>query len=106
MPGLNSISAGVVLLVFYLVVLVKPGCIKRGPFFLIGIAGLLLVLLTGFFLPWAGKSWANVLIGLFSTIGAIVAFASAVLACYGGKLPVAIPGEQSQQSEPSPPAQQ
>ena len=90
-----SLSAAGILLVFYLYLLVRPQAVKRCPCFLIGSLGLLLVLLTGFFSPWACATWARVLIGIFSTIGVLVAFLCAIAACFGGKLPVEIRGTET-----------
>jgi len=87
-----GLSAAGILLVFYLYLLARPAGIRRGAFFLIGAGGIVLALVGGFFETWTPRTWANVLVGLFSTIGSLAAFVGAFLACYGGKLPVEIPG--------------
>ena len=91
-----SLSAAGILLVFYLYLLAKPQCIKRGAFFQIGAAGLVLTMISGFFSTWGGRAWADVLVGLFGTIGVLVAFLAAIVACYGGKLPMKIPGTEAE----------
>jgi len=87
-----SLSAVGILLVFYLYLLARPAGIKRSALFLIGAGGIVMALVGGFFAIWAPRMWANVLVGLFSTIGSLVAFGGAFLACYGGKLPLEIGG--------------
>ena len=82
-----SFTAAGILLVFYLYLLVKPAAVKHNPMFLIGACGLVLVLIGGFF----GRS----LSGIFTVIGTLVAFGGAFLACYGGRLPVSIPGMEN-----------
>lgn len=94
-----SLTAAGILLVFYLVLLVCPKCIKRRPLFLLGSGGVALTLLAGFFAPWSGRGWANAIIAVFTTVGTLIAFAGAFLACYGGKLPVNIPGMQEKETE-------
>lgn len=96
--GIRLTAAGV-LLVFYLVLLVCPKCIKRRPLFLLGSGGVALTLLVGFFAPWEGSPWAKAVIAVFTTIGTLIAFAGAFLACYGGELPVNIPGMQEKETE-------
>lgn len=89
-----TLSTAAILLIFYLYVLVRPECVKRCVFFLIGTCGVVLTLIAGFFAPWIGRTWASALVGIFTTIGSLVAFGSAIVACYGGKLPVKIPGTE------------
>jgi len=96
MADLSFTAAGI-LLVFYLYLLVKPAAVKRNPMFLIGACGLVLVLIGSFFGPWAaqGRNWARVLLGIFTVVGTLAAFGGAFLACYGGRLPIDIPGMES-----------
>ena len=90
--GLGLSSVGI-LLVFYLYLLVKPQSIKRQSFFLLGVLAVLLAILGQLFYSFAAR-WSTILGGVFGGVGALVAFLCAVLACYGGKLPVGIPGAQ------------
>ncbi|MHC4294660.1 MAG: hypothetical protein ACYSTL_03650 [Planctomycetota bacterium] len=85
MLSFNLFATGI-LLVFYLYLLVHPEHVKRCMFAMIGAAGLLVALFSGFFIPWLGSNWANVLVGLLSTIGSLIAFVSAFLACCSGKV--------------------
>ena len=94
-----SLTASVILLVFYLVLLVFPKCIKRRPLFLLGSGGVALTLIAGFFSPWPGRPWADAIVAVFATVGTLIAFAGAFLACYGGELPVNIPGMQEKEAE-------
>ena len=93
MVAFNLLVVGI-LLVFYLYLLARSQCVNRNSCFLVGAAGLALAIASGFFTPWLGQTWANVLVGILSTIGGLVAFLGAFCACYCGKLPVEIPGEQ------------
>jgi len=84
---ITLVSAAVVLLVFYLVMLAKWECVKRPFFLLVGSLGVLLGIFSGLFAGWATAKWASVLIAILSTIGTLVAFVGAFIACYGAKLP-------------------
>ncbi len=87
--GFGLTTAGI-LLAFYLVLLVRPQCIKRSIFFALGAMGVVLTLVAGFFCPWLGDSWANVLVGILTTVGSLVAFIGAFAACYEGELPIKV----------------
>ena len=87
-----SISPQIVLLVFYLYLLVRWERVNRPMCFLVGTAGLLLILACAFFGLGSGKV-VTALGGVFSTIGLLVAFVGAVGACFGGELPVKLPGD-------------
>jgi len=92
----------VILLVFYLYLLAHFDLVKRRGCYLVGVAGLLLVLVALFFLPWLESGWAEVLVGIFNWVGSIVAFIAAVGACYGAELCMADKLEQGicHESEP------
>jgi len=75
-----------ILLVFYLYLLAHFDLVKRKGCYLVGVAGLLLIMVGMFFLPWLGSDWANVLVGIFNWVGSLVAFLAAVGACYGAEL--------------------
>lgn len=77
-----------VLIVFYLYLAIRTDKVRRKGCYLIGAAGVLLVIFAQFFGIFAGRLWAAVLVGLLGTIGALVAFGSGVAACYGGTLPM------------------
>ena len=97
-----SLSVAAILLVFYLYLLVRPERIKRNACFLIGACGLVLAIIGAFFAPWAnlGRDWAMVLVAIFGTFGALIAFIAGVLACYAGKLPLPCePAEETSSSQ-------
>ena len=87
MSNFFNMMAAMILLVFYLYLLVRPQYVKRNSFFLIGaIALLVAMLLVGILSVFHTRATA-VLAGIFGTILNIVAFGSAIAACYGGVLP-------------------
>jgi hypothetical protein len=88
----------VVLVVFYLYLLVRWQCVKREMFVLLGLAGLLLGLIGQFFTLGASTM---VVSEILMIIGGIVAFVAAVGACYGGKLPIKVPGMEKEGSKPT-----
>ena len=88
-----------ILLVFYLYLLIHPEKMRRANFCWLGAAGVLLVVMMNFFTIWLGSTWAMVLITVFSTIGTVVAFVFAFMACcICDKLP-----EDAQRCQPEPP---
>ncbi|MBI5722671.1 MAG: hypothetical protein HZA50_01845 [Planctomycetes bacterium] len=79
------IGASAILMLFYLVLLLKPELIKSRLFFMVGAAAILLdILLIGIFGIWAAENWARVLCGILSTIFVFVAFAATIPTCFGG----------------------
>jgi len=92
----------VALLVFYLYLLVRWQHVKRPLCYLIGVVALLAGFFGRFFAIGHSSS-VMVVTQVFDCIAAIVAFAAAVGACYGAKLPVVdkpAAGEQTQQPPP------
>jgi len=96
--GFSLTTAGV-LMVFYLVLLIFQRYVKRPPFFLLGSGGVALTLLMGFLHPWLPSPWAKAIVGIFTTIGTLIAFSCAFLAVYVGKLPVDIPGMEAEEEK-------
>ncbi len=99
-------SPGVILMIFYVYLLARWQHVKRPLFYLLGAAGLVFGMLGGFF----GHSETGAAVArIFGTIGVIVAFVSAVGACYGSELPVKIasplmqsqPAASSQSGQPT-----
>lgn len=87
MPQLAfTLSATGILLVFYLAMLFKWEAVKRPFFYMIGAVGVVLAIISGFF-SFSTAKWARILITVFNTLGALIAFAGAFIACYGAKLP-------------------
>ena len=89
-----------VLMVFYLFLMVRWQYVKRPLFFLVGAAGIALILAAQFF-AWP-KTMA--VVKIFNAIGTLVAFAGAAIACFGAKLPVNIPGAEMPSEEEKPEA--
>ena len=77
-----------ILIVFYLYLLVRPAFIKRNFCFILGACAIVVsMLLIGILDIWSDKAAVSVLCGIFGAILDVIAFGSAVGACYGGKLP-------------------
>jgi len=89
------------LFMFYLVCLLRWNLVKRPLFYLLGVAGLLFGLIAGFF---GNGENAAVVARIFVAISNIVAFAAAVGACFGGELPMKLPGNLGQAQTPPPAA--
>ncbi len=86
----------IILLVFYLYLLARWERVKRPLCFLFGAAGLLFWLLGQFF----GLGGATLKVAeIFRIIGVLVAFVGVVGACFGGDLPVKIPGDEKPSQE-------
>ena len=91
----------VVLVIFYLVLSIRWEHVRRPQCFLLGCAAIILnILFVGFFSLFTGR-WAMVLTVVFSMILTIVAFGCAVFTCYQAKLPVKIPGLESEDDSAS-----
>lgn len=88
----------VVLVVFYLMLLTRWKYVRRPQCYLLGCAAIILnFFVVGIFSLFSGR-WAMVLTGLLSMALTIVAFGCAVFACYQAKLPIKIPGLESQEN--------
>ena len=82
--------ASSILLVFYLYLLARWERVKRPMLYLLGAAGLAFGMAGGFFLV----SGSTITVArVFGVIGTLVAFAGVVGACFGGELPVKLPGD-------------
>ena len=78
-----------VFVIFYLYVLVRWQYVKRPCCFLAGSLGIVAVLAGRFFAVGNDPSCGVVIVmRVLNMIGLLVAFAGAVGACYGGKLPI------------------
>lgn len=82
-----TLTADGILLVFYLVLLVRPAFVRRPAFFWIGAGGLGLAIFGAVFATITADLWARILTAIFGTVGALAAFGGALVACYGGKVP-------------------
>ena len=91
-----SISPSVVLLVFCLYLLVRWEKVKRPLFFLIGAGGIAIVLLSTIFAVGDNRA-VHTIMAVFTWLGTIIAFVGLGTACYGGKLPVEIPGDRTEE---------
>ena len=92
--------ASILLLVFYLYLLVRWQYVKRPSLFLLGSVGILATFVGYFFsLGGSGATYVTYVLGY---IGAIVAFAGAVGACYGATLPVRLPDNLGGSGTPPP----
>ncbi len=100
MPGEAVASlSGTIMLIFYLYLLARWQYVKRPILFLLGAAGLVFGMIGGFF--GSGETGATVA-RIFGVIGVIVAFVAAVGACFGGELPVKLPGGLTQTTSQAP----
>jgi len=88
------------LLIFYLFLLARWQFVKRPLLYLLGAAGMVFGLIAGFF--GSGEN-AAVVARIFVAISNIVAFVAAVGACFGGELPVKLPGGLTQTTQAPPP---
>jgi hypothetical protein len=85
----GGITVGSILLVFYLYLLVREEHVKRPMLLLLGCTGILLGIIAGFF---QGLRDPVTAMSILQSAGALMAFVCAVGACYGGELPVKLPG--------------
>lgn len=86
----------IVLVIFYLVLSIRWEHVRRPQCFLLGCAAIILnILFVGFFSLFTGR-WAMILTILLSMILTIVTFGCAVFTCYQAKLPINIPGLESE----------
>jgi hypothetical protein len=99
-----------ILLVFFLYLLVRPERVKRPVFLIIGCAAVALGLLARFF-AIGHANWGGIVLQVFDCLVTLLAFAAAVIACYGGQLPNVhfgahpAQGGQAQQPQTPPPPQ-
>ena len=99
--GMGLGWANQILLIFYFYLLVRWQNVRRPLMYLLGAAGLLFSMVGAFFT--LGMS-TYVVAAIFGIIGNLVAFACAILACFGGTLPMKLPGDQGTTGTPPPPA--
>jgi len=92
-----EMTPSLVLLVFCLYLLVRWEKVKRPLFFLVGAGGLAIVLLSAIFAVNRSNAMRIVTV-IFTWLGTIIAFVGLLAACYGGALPVQIPGEKPEEA--------
>ena len=85
-----------VLLVFCLYLLVRWEKVKHPLFFLIGAVGILITLGGAIFSVGHDRD-LHTIANVFNWFGTLLALAGFLAACYGGALPVKIPGDKAEE---------
>ena len=98
---MRELDPTVVVLVFYLYLLARWQYVKRPLLYLLGAAGIVFGMCGGFFM-FADSAGVKTVGGVFMVIGTIVAFVGAIGACFGGELPVKMPGHLGATSTQTP----
>ncbi len=99
--------ATAVLMAFFFFLLIKWNYVRRPFFYLIGVAGLAGMMLFDGIFGSINRTWAMTINGIVTMLCQLVAFAAALIACYGAELPVKVPGDKPKgESKPAQAAQQ
>ncbi|MCD4825678.1 MAG: hypothetical protein K8S55_13875 [Phycisphaerae bacterium] len=89
-----TVSAMVILMVFYLVLVIKWYYVRRPNYFLLGSAAIALSLLLSGVIILIDDSWFKTFLKVLNLFLTITAFGCAILTCYNAELPKSIPGTE------------